>query len=109
MGVLRHEANTNYVLTVHLILELKAPGSYVAHVGEQSRSLEEGVLVFDPSYTHSMENTSQAELLVFYCHFYHPGISEVERYALLLLAQLMEMLQSSGMVKGTTLAPARGL
>lgn len=106
-GVLRHEANTNYVLTLHLILELRTPGGqYVAHIGEQSRSLEEGVFVFDPSYAHWIENTSEAEMLIFYCHFYHPEISEVERYALLLLAQLMEMLQSSGVVRSATLAPA---
>eukprot|EP00434_Breviolum_minutum_P005343 symbB.v1.2.004714.t1/scaffold273.1/size250767/14 len=104
-GTLRHEANTNYVLTVHLILELTLPGSYVAHVGEQCRSLDEGVLVFDPSYVHWIENTSKAEMLLFYCHFYHPQIGEVERYALLLLAQLMEMLQSSGVVRSTSLAP----
>eukprot|EP00435_Cladocopium_sp_Y103_P035696 s2096_g9.t1 len=105
-GILRHEANTNYVLTLHLILELRTPGLYVAHIGEQSRSLEEGVLVFDPSYAHWIENTSEAEMLLFYCHFYHPQISEVERYALLLLAQLMEMLQSSGVVRSASLAPA---
>lgn len=104
---MQHEANTNFVLTLHLVLQLGRDGQYSAEVGEQHATLTQGgVLVFDPTFVHTVENASEAEMYLFYCHFYHPQITEVERYALLFLTQLMERLQTTGLVKSSSLAPA---
>ncbi|CAE7245116.1 unnamed protein product [Symbiodinium sp. CCMP2592] len=104
---MQHEANTNFVLTLHLVLQLGRDGQYSAEVGEQHATLTQGgILVFDPTFVHTVQNSSEAEMYLFYCHFYHPQITEVERYALLFLTQLMERLQTTGLVKSSSLAPA---
>ncbi|OLQ12389.1 hypothetical protein AK812_SmicGene3732 [Symbiodinium microadriaticum] len=60
----------------------------IARVGEQRATLTQGgVLVFDPTFVHTVKNLSEAEMYLFYCswaaakpilvcHFYHPQITE---------------------------------
>ncbi|CAE7825857.1 unnamed protein product [Symbiodinium microadriaticum] len=49
----------------------------LGQVGEQRATLTQGgVLVFDPTFVHTVKNLSEAEMYLFYCHFYHPQITE---------------------------------
>lgn len=108
-AMLRHGANANAVLTAHLPLQL-GDGCGTLCVGEHQREWGVGeVVVFDPTYVHFAVNNSNADAYILACHFYHPGVKEVERYTLLFLEALIQRLQKTGLFSAASLAPSAGI
>lgn len=108
-AMLRHGANANAVLTAHLPLQLGS-GTATLCVGEHQREWRVGeVVVFDPTYVHFAANNSSADAYILACHFYHPGVREVERYTLLFLEALIQRLQKTGLFSAASLAPSAGI
>merc|ERR1712217_641228 len=109
--MIRHKANANFVLTVHLVLEIKnGVGSLCC--GEWMHEWHTAdVVVFDPTYIHYAVNNSDEDCYILACHFYHPGVSEVERYSLLFLAALMDCLQGhyAELFSAGSLTPVEGI
>ncbi|CAK0788940.1 unnamed protein product [Prorocentrum cordatum] len=69
-------------------------GLCTLRVGDWERQWKEGeVLVFDHTFVHSAANDSDRQRVVLVCRFWHPGCSEVERYALQLLQLLTAGMQ----------------
>uniref|UniRef100_A0A7S2K737 Aspartyl/asparaginy/proline hydroxylase domain-containing protein n=1 Tax=Zooxanthella nutricula TaxID=1333877 RepID=A0A7S2K737_9DINO len=91
-----HSDNMNYVLTAHVGLELEE-GSCELTVGEHAHGWREGeALVFDTSYMHSAVNRSGRDRYVLVIRFWHPSVSEEERFAFLFLQQVMAQMKAHG-------------
>lgn len=89
-----HLSDSNCVLSAHLGLELDEGSSNTLRVGETTHEWRMGqVFVFDHTYEHVARNKSARWRVTLVCRFYHPGVSEVERYTLVFLAQLMDTLR----------------
>eukprot|EP00747_Dinoflagellata_sp_TGD_P096529 gnl/TRDRNA2_/TRDRNA2_166871_c2_seq3.p1 gnl/TRDRNA2_/TRDRNA2_166871_c2~~gnl/TRDRNA2_/TRDRNA2_166871_c2_seq3.p1 ORF type:complete len:201 (+),score=41.22 gnl/TRDRNA2_/TRDRNA2_166871_c2_seq3:102-704(+) len=85
--------NMNFLLAGHLPLSL-GDGDNAIHVGEWTNNWTMGeMLVFDETYKHSAVNDSGQDSYILVCRFFHPDVNEVERYALLFMATLREVLQ----------------
>merc|ERR1712079_663703 len=83
-------------LVAHLGLEVEE-GLCTLRVGDWERQWREGeVLVFDHTYIHSAANHSDKDRYVLIFRFWHPACSEVERYAILFLLQVIEAMQRRG-------------
>lgn len=77
-----HSDNLNYILTLHLALQLE-PGGCSLQVGHRTRQWEEGeVLVFDATFSNSAINESDQSLYALVVRFWHPGLCGEERKAL---------------------------
>ncbi|CAE7360659.1 ASPH [Symbiodinium natans] len=77
-----HSDNLNYILTLHLALQLESSACSL-QVGRRTQQWEEGeVLVFDTTFTHSASNDSDRDRYVLVVRFWHPGLSSEERKAL---------------------------
>ena len=88
-----HSDNMNFVLTAHVGLRLDPSGCSLS-VGEHTSGWREGeALVFDTSYLHAAENASGRDRDVLVVRFWHPGVTEEERYALLFLLAVMDRLK----------------
>jgi len=88
-----HGDSTNFVLAGHLALEAEE-GRCWLRVGEQKRDWRSGqVHVFDHTYPHAARNGSEHHMYLLLVYFYHPGVQDVERYALLLLVMLRDYLR----------------
>jgi len=91
-----HNSDSNCVLAAHLPLDMAHGTSNTLCVGGLERTCQCGeVHIFDHTYAHAARNGSKRDCVTFTCRFYHPGVSEVERYALLYLAELVDFLQAS--------------
>lgn len=98
--IAEHSDNQNYILTLHLGLQLEH-GKCSLHVGNRKRDWEEGqVMVFDTTFIHAAVNDSERSRYVLVLRFWHPGLSPEEQYALhlshLLLAGTPDPEKASG-------------
>lgn len=98
--IAEHSGNQNYILTLHLGLQLEH-GKCSLHVGNRKRDWEEGqVMVFDTTFIHAAVNDSERRRYVLVLRFWHPGLSPEEQYALhlshLLLAGTPDPEKASG-------------
>lgn len=84
-GVQPHSDGRNFILTAHLGLRVpKQEGSecWIEVAGER-REWEEGkVIVFDTSFSHCTDNTTDDDRYVLIIDFWHPDLSAPERDAL---------------------------
>lgn len=77
-----HSDNQNYILTLHLGLQLEH-GKCFLQVGNRKREWEEGqVMVFDTTFIHAAANDSDKSRYVLVLRFWHPGLTPEEQYAL---------------------------
>merc|ERR1712187_520119 len=89
-----HRSDSNCVLAAQLGLNMDDGSRSILNVGGSLRHFHVGnTLFFDHTYKHSMSNTSSGDCIALACRFYHPRISEIERFALLFLALLMDAVQ----------------
>lgn len=92
-----HSSDSNCVLTAHLALDLPEGGrAATLRVGGEAREWRcSEVLVFDHTYTHTFRSRATRSCVSLACRFYHPGVREVERWSLLLLAELLDAMRQT--------------
>jgi len=83
-GVQAHSDGRNFILTAHLGLKIPTqPESCWISVAGEKRSWEKNkVMIFDTSFTHETDNTSDSDRYVLIVDFWHPELSKQEREAL---------------------------
>lgn len=86
-----HNHDSNCVLALHLCLSQQQHNGHTLRVGGSTREWRVGeFMLFDHTFKHLAGNLSSLDRVTLVCRFYHPAISEVERYALLFLATLVD-------------------
>lgn len=87
-GVAPHSDARNFILTMHLGLQVPKSGCWM-RVGEEKKSWEEGkALVIDTTFEHETGNESQEDRYVFLIDFFHPELTQEERAALRMIYDL---------------------
>ncbi|KAM3570399.1 hypothetical protein VYU27_007538 [Nannochloropsis oceanica] len=83
-GVQPHSDGRNFILTLHLGLQVpKEEGLCWMRVAEERRGWEEGkAVVIDTTFEHETGNASEEERYVLIIDFWHPELTPVERAAL---------------------------
>lgn len=95
-GVAPHSDNNNYILTVHIGLELEEDGCTIT-VGDQTREWGVGeALAFDHTYIHSVYNDSDRDRYVMIIRFWHPDCTDEERYGLIFLNLIVREIKLMG-------------
>merc|ERR1712146_436363 len=74
--------NTNFVLTVHLGVDVPEGQCWIA-VGNERREWKNGkVMVFDTSVLHEAANEADVDRYILMLRIWHPDVSKAERAAL---------------------------
>jgi hypothetical protein len=83
-GVQAHSDGRNFILTAHLGLQIpEQPESCWISVAGEKRSWEKDkVMIFDTSFTHETDNTSDSDRYVLIVDFWHPELTAQEKEAL---------------------------
>merc|ERR1711884_794084 len=91
-----HAGDSNCVLTAHLTLDAPPGKRGTLEVAGAAHDVCPGaVLVFDHTNDHCLRTRSGAPTVVLACRFYHAGVTEVERWVLLFLAEILDVLRQS--------------
>lgn len=125
-GIHLHTDDCNFILTMHLGLQVPTPPASWIEVAGERRAWEQGKsLVFDTSFYHqTMNEDADIDRIVLLIRFWHPQLSLVEREAISYLFKLIEdpdndpdmikakkelmNLPASKKVKKKSASPARG-
>lgn len=96
-GVAAHSDGRNFILTAHV--GLNVPTGCSITVGRETKTwVENGVIIFDTSFTHETSNPTDTERYVLIIDFWHPELSAAEREALQLVYKWRNQFES-GKVK----------
>jgi len=95
-GIKSHTDNTNFILTGHLGLVVPEGDCWIK-VGDHTRNWEEGkTVILDTSFLHETENNTESPRYVLICRFWHPGLTEVEKNALLFVFDCLDAPEAAG-------------
>jgi len=92
-----HWDSTNFMLGAHLALQGSSDAlSLCVHgMGPQSMRCDRAVIAHH-TLGHEVRNDSDVAVSILSCFFYHPGVSDVECFALGLVAALANGLEDDG-------------
>lgn len=91
-GIHLHTDDCNFILTMHLGLQVPTPPASWIEVAGERRAWEQGKsLVFDTSFYHqTMNEDTDLDRIVLLIRFWHPQLSLVERDAISFLFKLID-------------------
>lgn len=91
-----HWDSSNFLMGAHFCLE-DEEGCSLRIGAQQTRALRAGqVVITGHLWEHAVRNEAREDRHVLSCFFYHPGVDEVERYALQVLELLADGLEAEG-------------